>query len=137
MLSLKYASNFCTVSKNNIKLCLKHLCKHFTPSTGNLAEENSSVSNEGLLFGDLVPTVYTKLSLVTFKFSVAAQSEAWTAFAHSNAGIVGLNPTQGMDVCVCIYSVFVLSCVYVVDLWQVDHPSKEPYHMCKKNIMKL
>jgi hypothetical protein len=32
--------------------------------------------------------------------------------ASSNAGIVGSNPTQGMDVCiVCIYSVFVLFCV--------------------------
>jgi hypothetical protein len=26
-------------------------------------------------------------------------------------GMVGSNPTQGMDVCVCVYSVFVLSCV--------------------------
>jgi hypothetical protein len=32
-------------------------------------------------------------------------------FDLSNAGIVGSNPTQGMDVCVCVYSVFVLSCV--------------------------
>jgi hypothetical protein len=24
---------------------------------------------------------------------------------------VGSNPNQGMDVCVCVYSVFVLSCV--------------------------
>jgi hypothetical protein len=38
--------------------------------------------------------------------------EAWTVFARSNDGIVGSNPTQGMDVyIVCIYSVFVLSCV--------------------------
>jgi hypothetical protein len=34
---------------------------------------------------------------------------------HSGrAGIVGSNPTQGMDVCImCIYSVFVLFCVQV------------------------
>jgi hypothetical protein len=33
-------------------------------------------------------------------------------FALSEAGIVGSNPPQGMDVCiVCVYSVFVLSCV--------------------------
>jgi hypothetical protein len=43
--------------------------------------------------------------------TVAARSEAWSVFANSNAGIVGSNPTQGMDVCPCVYSVFVLSCV--------------------------
>jgi hypothetical protein len=32
-------------------------------------------------------------------------------FACSNTVVVGSNLTQGMDVCVCIYSVFVLSCV--------------------------
>jgi hypothetical protein len=26
-------------------------------------------------------------------------------------GFEGSNPAQGMDVCVCVYSVFVLSCV--------------------------
>jgi len=30
---------------------------------------------------------------------VAAQSEARTIFGRSNTGIVGLNPTRGMDVC--------------------------------------
>jgi hypothetical protein len=43
--------------------------------------------------------------------TVAARFKTWTVFARSKAGIVGSNPTQGMDVCVCIYSVFVLSCV--------------------------
>jgi hypothetical protein len=43
--------------------------------------------------------------------TVAAQPKAWTVFARSNAGNVGSNPTQGMDVCVYVYSVFVLSCV--------------------------
>jgi hypothetical protein len=37
--------------------------------------------------------------------------KAWTVFARSNAGIVGSNPTQRMDICVYVYSVFVLSCV--------------------------
>jgi hypothetical protein len=27
-------------------------------------------------------------------------AKVWTVFARSNAGIVGLNPSQGMDVCV-------------------------------------
>jgi hypothetical protein len=31
--------------------------------------------------------------------------KAWTVFAYSNTGIVGLNPTQGMDVCVLILCV--------------------------------
>jgi hypothetical protein len=31
-------------------------------------------------------------------------------FARWNTGIVGSNLTQGMDVCMCVYSVFVLSC---------------------------
>jgi hypothetical protein len=44
--------------------------------------------------------------------TVAARSKAWTVFARSNTGIVSSNRTQGMDVfIVCIYSVFVLSCV--------------------------
>jgi hypothetical protein len=32
--------------------------------------------------------------------TVAARSKAWTVFARSNTGIVGSNPSQGMDVCV-------------------------------------
>jgi hypothetical protein len=35
----------------------------------------------------------------------AARSKAWTVFARLNAGIVGSNPTEGMDV--CVYSEFV------------------------------
>jgi hypothetical protein len=41
--------------------------------------------------------------------TVSARSKAWTVFAHSNTGVVGSNPTRGMNV--CIYSFFVLSCV--------------------------
>jgi hypothetical protein len=41
---------------------------------------------------------------------VAARSKAWTVFASSNAGIVGSNPTQGMnDRIVCVY--YVVFCV--------------------------
>jgi hypothetical protein len=50
--------------------------------------------------------VFDELSHQT-AITVTAQSEAWTAFACSNAGIVGSKPTQGLDVCVCVYSVFV------------------------------
>jgi hypothetical protein len=38
---------------------------------------------------------------------MAAGSKALTDFARSNTGIVGSNPTQGMDVSV-FYSVFVV-----------------------------
>jgi hypothetical protein len=42
---------------------------------------------------------------------VAALSKAWTAFVHSNAGIVGSNPNQGMDVCVSLFYVYIVLCV--------------------------
>jgi hypothetical protein len=35
--------------------------------------------------------------------TVAELSKACTVFACSEDGIVGSNPTQGMDVCVCVY----------------------------------
>jgi hypothetical protein len=43
------------------------------------------------------------------------------------------NPTQGMDVCVFIYSVFVLSCMQVAALRRADSPSKESYRLCKED----
>jgi hypothetical protein len=43
--------------------------------------------------------------------TVAPQSKAWTVFARSNTGIVGSNPTQGMDHCVSLFCVCVLLCV--------------------------
>jgi hypothetical protein len=49
------------------------------------------------------------------------------------AGIVGWNPTQGMDVCVCVYSVFVLSCVYVAALRRADRSSRELYCLCNND----
>jgi hypothetical protein len=39
--------------------------------------------------------------------AVAARSNAWTAFARSNAEIVRSNPTQGMDVFVRLFWVCV------------------------------
>jgi hypothetical protein len=46
---------------------------------------------------------------VTLPITVAARSEARVVFARWNAGIVGPNPTKAIDVCMCVYSVFVLS----------------------------
>jgi hypothetical protein len=39
---------------------------------------------------------------------VPARSKARTVFAHLNAGIVGSNPSQGMDVCVRLLSVYIV-----------------------------
>jgi hypothetical protein len=44
--------------------------------------------------------------------TVAAQSKAWTVFAHSDAAMVGSNPAQGMDVW-CVYA-FILCWCYPV-----------------------
>jgi hypothetical protein len=52
---------------------------------------------------------------------VAARSEAWTVFARSNTGIVGSNPTRGMDVYVRLFCV-VLFCVSVAALRPADPP---------------
>jgi hypothetical protein len=38
-----------------------------------------------------------------------------------------------MDVCVCVYSVFVLSSVYVAALRRTDHSFKESYRLCEKD----
>jgi hypothetical protein len=43
--------------------------------------------------------------------TVATRSKAWTVLDHSNAGIVGSNPTPGMDVCVRLFYVYVVLCV--------------------------
>jgi hypothetical protein len=65
--------------------------------------------------------------------TVATRPKAWTVFARSNAGIMGTIPTQGMDVCVCVYSVFVLSCVQVAALRLADHSSIESFCLRKKD----
>jgi hypothetical protein len=43
--------------------------------------------------------------------TVAARPEARTVFARSEAGILGSNPIQSMDVSVYVYSVCVGLCV--------------------------
>jgi hypothetical protein len=63
---------------------------------------------------------------------VVERSKALTVFARSNAGIVRSNTTQGMDFCiVCVYSAFVLFCVYVEALRLADPPSKGSYKVCR------
>jgi hypothetical protein len=45
---------------------------------------------------------------------------------------VSSNPTQDMDVCVCVYSVFVFY-VQLAALRRADTPSKESYRLCKND----
>jgi hypothetical protein len=61
--------------------------------------------------------------------TVAARSKACSVFARLNTGIVGSNPTRGM-ISVCVYSVFVLFCVYEAGLRRADSPFKESYRLC-------
>jgi hypothetical protein len=74
---------------------------------------------------------YKAVCIADVPVTVVARSKAWTVFARSNVGMVGSNSTQGMDICMCVYSVFVLSCVYVAVLWRAYPPSKESYRLCK------
>jgi hypothetical protein len=63
--------------------------------------------------------------------TIAERSKACTVFARSEAGVVGSNLTQGMDVwwkCVCA---FFCVCVQVEALRRADHPPKESYRMSK------
>jgi hypothetical protein len=48
---------------------------------------------------------------------------------HELTSLVGSNPTQGMDVYVCVYSVLVLFCVQVAALRRANPPSKESYRL--------
>jgi hypothetical protein len=66
--------------------------------------------------------------------TVATWSKARTVFARSNAGIVGSNPTQVMDVCARGFSVFLSPCVYVAALRLADSPSKMSYRLCNKKL---
>jgi hypothetical protein len=73
-----------------------------------------------------------KFLLNRTKITVAARSKAWTVFARLDAEFMVWNPTQEMDVCLCVYSLFVLSCLKVAALRRAYHSSKNSYHRCKK-----
>jgi hypothetical protein len=85
-----------------------------------------------IFFSVPTPNICVEMGHHTLRpVAVVARSKAWTVFTSSNAGIVGSNPPQDMDVCiVCVYSVFVLFYVQVEALRRADPPSKEPYRLC-------
>jgi hypothetical protein len=68
-----------------------------------------------------------KEAVSTAPITVAARSKAWTVVVRPNAGIVGSNLIQGMDVCIHLFCVCVAS---VCALWQSDPPAKESYRLC-------
>jgi hypothetical protein len=55
---------------------------------------------------------YLPLTIHSQPVTVAALSKAWHVFAQSNTGIVGSNPTQGMDVCVRLLCLCCSVCTY-------------------------
>jgi hypothetical protein len=69
---------------------------------------------------------------VYLPLTMTVRSKAWTVFVRSDAGIVGSNSTQGIDVWVFVYSVVVLSCVQVAALRRAYHSSIESYRLVEK-----
>jgi hypothetical protein len=57
----------------------------------------------------------------------AARCKARTVMAHSKNGLMGSNSTRAVDI--CVYYVFVLSCVYVGSFRRADPQSKESYRL--------
>jgi hypothetical protein len=60
---------------------------------------------------DVVSSLLCYLLLVScWPVTLAARSKAWAVFACLKTGIVGSNPTRGMDVCVRLFYVCVVLC---------------------------
>jgi hypothetical protein len=87
-----------------LKLCY-HLCLLDDAHLSYWEVAQEVIKNELIRLGN------TLIYLIHVLMTVAARSKAWTVFARSNAGIVGLNPTRGMDVYVCLFSACVVLCI--------------------------
>jgi hypothetical protein len=64
---------------------------------------------KGYIFTDLQKFFTISINrhpLYNLPITVVERSKAWNIFAGSNTGIMGSNPTQGMDVCLCLFCVF-------------------------------
>jgi hypothetical protein len=55
-------------------------------------------------------SVASRPSRLALPFTVIRASKACNVFTRSNTGIVGLNPTQGMDVCLRLFCLCVVLC---------------------------
>jgi hypothetical protein len=62
-------------------------------------------------------------SNVCYTITLPAQSKAWNVFAISKTGVGGSNPTQGMDICLCLFCDFCQAAA----LLRANPPSKESY----------
>jgi hypothetical protein len=60
---------------------------------------------------ELLGLNFNRVLHISQHITAVARSKARTVFSRSNAGIVASNPTQGMDVCVRFFYVFVVLCV--------------------------
>jgi hypothetical protein len=54
---------------------------------------------------------FQSVYLVFLPITVAARSKARNVFPRTNTGIVGSNPIRETFMFLCVYSMFVLSCV--------------------------
>jgi hypothetical protein len=71
--------------------------------------------------------LFISLLNVSLPITVTTRSKAWNVFADSNTGIMVLNRTQRMDVCLP-FSLFVLFCISLL--------SKESYRLTKLKKLK-
>jgi hypothetical protein len=78
-------------------------------------EENtgSSIAACRTVFTELLPGNAIKSVTVWMKKADHGDcfAKAWTVFALSNSGIMGSNPTRGMDVCLSLFRVCVVLCI--------------------------
>jgi hypothetical protein len=98
---------------------------------GNVITKDRPYMKVVLHFPNLGQESKTLIAIQNLPVTMATRIKASTAFGCSNIGIVCSNLTRGMNV--CVYSVFVLSCVQVVTLWRADPSSKESYRLCKRS----
>jgi hypothetical protein len=63
------------------------------------------------LFLSLALLYFVTIQLLSLPITVTARSKTRTVFDYLNTGIVGSNPTRGMNVCVHLFCVCVVLCV--------------------------
>jgi hypothetical protein len=127
-------------------LCTNHLYKaELQTASFNLDPEHrkQQKNREKYLMRSFIRNLCTSPNIIRVirwrLVTVAERSKACTVFVRSEAGIVGSNRTQAMDVwcvcvCVCVRereSAFFWVCVQVEVLQRADHPPKESYRMSK------
>jgi hypothetical protein len=65
---------------------------------------------------------------------LAARSKERIVFARSNTGIVGSNPSWGMDVCVPLFCVCAVLCVQAAALRRADPRPRSPTDCIKDQV---